>query len=1535
MSGTLMAGLSMPSEQTKAMKQSIAAERGLLASLRAPRQSRALGGKLKAVTVPSSDEYEHLTRAVQVRDAPLADVRSLPQEVRPAVGAPLAGIRAMREDRRRRHDFAVSALEDYEQSMADKLVGAANEAVTAFIADMSENDSEIDGRLERLKNLRIAEIDESGIQNVFDFMLQQRSVRSAIFDKMLSFLSGKDKECREYADTTIYNAIEALSAAAHIPDTAMQRLIEELTHRTNTTILGWRKANADLVRRLRVRDVEMERARRVLSSDILTRWRRDRSDHAITVFCRDLEGEDFMRPHDRTLILDEIKRSQRACLADIVAHVESAAQLLPLRLRRSVDGWGVGSDACVSRWHTASLEYIQRMEAVEAGVQERVRERFASLVDEIKRYGHISDDEVQAYVQKEGSSSMTKRQDSARRVIALVRSFVDEQCDEWTTKLRTLVAYMERVVGRREAQREAIHDINDKTKCLLVEQRAEHERERKENERQFDAIISEIQVATSESIMDKKVEDALSKLDVIEESYRAFHALSSATLKEHVEAVRAETDSYEKTLCELLGLVKQKDSESTSPALDMTGRSTTMGTTISTASGDVFVTVFDLHDWLFTKSAIAGTDDSVGKTQPSDDDKTSAADEGLNDGEPGRDSGGDDLLLGTDADAVTGADEASAADSSPASAEEVASYLVSPETSEPYTEVQAISMTLMSTLLSQLRVSMLDDMCTMSDADVSASQRFCSASKEVMTNELDTLLRAHRPRAGRVEEEVRQECSVKLIQLRRKFDRQLRRAVKQLSDNDQRVGDSLTQLSKTMAKQIWKLDRLEGSLASCMSVKSLTTRVREARSTRDQIREFLRVECEAVREFIAKQAEDVTGVKDNLHTYLVISNDGDEKTMSRDEVLGQEGYEEIRTQLEQFSLAITRQTERELDTVKESEATFVERIDESFGRVEAARPHHETDLQFLEEFDSIMCTTTGKVKELISSGEVEMRELHNDVEGLRECMQQAGQQGAGTEDDSCQEMMSRLDKLRLRLLLRCKSLKYIQSSVEPVAITHTIGAPGAGEATAGTMESPTRKSPEKQSASKAAGKDKGSKVGGKQQQNPSSKDDTSESSSSLLSTVDMLCQECSASLEETAKTFYDQKQNLEVADKGGSAFSAVSKKQRTRIPDSLEDFNTLCSEQLSSLRRDARQHVSQSVRTLHDSVMEVAALIARVPHVTLRTLLSGKQTTLETSLKDSARDFQTKRDEYTATLDSLKSRIRIVMARIDHEAREGGGGGGLSLVDASHAEDGTVGASNVDIKEQLRELLAEEEREVAARLDLEKEEARLAVRMLCDFERDFCGKLQSLLGIIVEEMGHIVHPEDLPQEHAEGSNAPSAGQENSGDAATGAANAQSLWSAKRKGLKKLLRQKAFSELGENAVVVEGRPLRQLTWRVQDMPSLVRSLKVANLMSSRPMRVIVDENIEESNLDEVGVTPTAADSESTEDAKLFSVTGLDCACVHALLEARDEALLCASSLMTRVYAEHCDALLSNTTAHMTQRRDTLKQRQQQKTGLNLK
>ena len=175
------------------------AEAGLLASLQAPRQSHALDGKLKTVVVPSIDEYEHLGRAVQVRDSlPQAEVHSLPQEVRPIVGAPLAGIRAMKEDRRRRHESSMLDLEDFDRSLANRLVEAVEGAMEQFLASMKENDEDIDGRLEQLKNSRIAEIDEEGIQNVFNFMLDQRAVRASMFDRMANFLTSCDKErCAE------------------------------------------------------------------------------------------------------------------------------------------------------------------------------------------------------------------------------------------------------------------------------------------------------------------------------------------------------------------------------------------------------------------------------------------------------------------------------------------------------------------------------------------------------------------------------------------------------------------------------------------------------------------------------------------------------------------------------------------------------------------------------------------------------------------------------------------------------------------------------------------------------------------------------------------------------------------------------------------------------------------------------------------------------------------------------------------------------------------------------------------------------------------------------------------------------------------------------------------------------------------------------------------------------------------------------------------------------------------------------------------
>ena len=286
---------------------------------------------------------------------------------------------------------------------------------------------------------------------------------------------------REYAKENIYAAIEALSSAAHISDTSMQRLIEEVTHKANTTILKWRKTNADLVRRLHIRDIEMERARRLMSNDILIKWRRDRTNHAVAMFCKDLRSERFVRPVERTAVLEELTGFQDDCMLRVCAHLESATHLFPLKLRRQVDGWTGSCVALLSTWSESCAVSLGRVREVEALVQRRAEDHFAVLVDEVKRYGYIPGDKVHGFLEstKSGcSTSMDIRQDSSNKVTELVRLFVDKQREEWKAKMDALSMYMAKVQTLREDQRESMNVINNTTKELLISQRSEHEDER-------------------------------------------------------------------------------------------------------------------------------------------------------------------------------------------------------------------------------------------------------------------------------------------------------------------------------------------------------------------------------------------------------------------------------------------------------------------------------------------------------------------------------------------------------------------------------------------------------------------------------------------------------------------------------------------------------------------------------------------------------------------------------------------------------------------------------------------------------------------------------------------------------------------------------------------------------------------------------------------------------------------------------------------------------------------------------------------------
>ena len=76
-------------------------------------------------------------------------------------------------------------------------------------------------------------------------------------------------------------------------------------------------------------------------------------------------------------------------------------------------------------------------------------------------------------------------------------------------------------------------------------------------------------------------------------------------------------------------------------------------------------------------------------------------------------------------------------------------------------------------------------------------------------------------------------------------------------------------------------------------------------------------------------------------------------------------------------------------------------------------------------------------------------------------------------------------------------------------------------------------------------------------------------------------------------------------------------------------------------------------------------------------------------------------------------------------------------------------------------------------------------------------------------------------------------------------------------------------------------------------------------------------VSNSNLEEVELNTSLSTQMLTTADELtsYSVTGLDCCCVHALVSARDEVLETMANLNARVYNTTRSRLLSKTTQYM--------------------
>ena len=101
---------------------------------------------------------------------------------------------------------------------------------------------------------------------------------------------------------------------------------------------------------------------------------------------------------------------------------------------------------------------------------------------------------------------------------------------------------------------------------------------------------------------------------------------------------------------------------------------------------------------------------------------------------------------------------------------------------------------------------------------------YAEDEREALRDELDDVLRRHRPRAPHLEEEDRRARSLELLNQERTFDRYLRAAARTARHEDERFVKAVEDAEASVAARAANISSLEASLADVASAKGLEIR---------------------------------------------------------------------------------------------------------------------------------------------------------------------------------------------------------------------------------------------------------------------------------------------------------------------------------------------------------------------------------------------------------------------------------------------------------------------------------------------------------------------------------------------------------------------------------------------------------------------------------------------------------------------------------------------------------------------------------------
>eukprot|EP00736_Rhodelphis_marinus_P008620 Rmarinus@m.13604 len=892
-------------------------------------------------------------------------------------------------------DTHVRAVEDYRAeavAITEDLEKNLRYILEQFRKKMETNDEEIVEMFIGLEDEALMDLEEEGVLVAWDRIHAQSERRSQWISELERDLTHVEGLRVAYLKNALQTFTQRMRDTCIISVGELERLIEREASEVNEVIIENAKAHSELIAKLRISDVERERQHRLAWEARNFAWKRLRHDRYIELFYEHISSVEFTNPPARQQSLFELRHSQVQQQHNLeeVLHGMLSATPPTLTKQMALQHYELVLHTC-DEYDTFINDFEQKLRGIEADVSARAVRLVSELGSRLRDVAAVEVDEIET-IESKCSEVVQQRNEEAAALIENVFIGLRGQAAVHRDSCTHLATFVIEIGELWDNQKHAIHTSQTSHDADLSARAKRFAAEDEKREMDLSDLLQAMKEEPLEHVLQEKLTQALDLLTGIKQGYRTYHTETLEVVDGYPRRLVEEFNGYEKDICERFGISTEDPNPPPPPPSEPSTRPQSRASHAPslarpTSHQSIRPESEDLTPQCETFVSEVGTTFYVLKDvlelitppppepEPTDEDdaenpeattaapaaNTTAKAPGTKPANPPAGKTAPAKVAKEHSKSVEDiADEGEEDAASVAPSIPPAELTVLDPEGNHCIEVIPMPSEALREVLTHLRRAAVDVMEARAVAAHQAAADAAFRQSDELTAQLETQLREHRPRAGRVELDVFQIRQGELEAHQEKCQRFVHQIVQLREKALQACSEALLAFKSEIEGFCQRTNALQDSLGALSNSKSLEKATNLVRKEADLYESTIPAKIESIENALSDQAKNLLQQIEASYETFPAQVEGLERVHAKTKAVFEEKVEQV----------------------KELSAQAMQQVQVAREAIEDALALHIEDVSFLESMSKVVGQGQSKLRILMSSSDVIAGDIDSLIEEL-------------------------------------------------------------------------------------------------------------------------------------------------------------------------------------------------------------------------------------------------------------------------------------------------------------------------------------------------------------------------------------------------------------------------------------------------------------------------------------------------------------------------------------------------------------------------